>query len=387
MKRHAIRVCMLLALFVSGCAGWSMAQDQDDIRQGINAYGTYRGGDIDLVSMTNGNVTVQIPLVSYPQRGKLNLGYRLVYNNKIYAQRVICIIDECTTYVGLRSLFSPLVPVADGSFTSKSTTIQEVGGTGTVTFASYSLVAADGASHQLAALSSAGTNFETVDGTGLFSSSGYLTDANGTRVWEEDTNGNQITQLSGTLTDTVGRSIPNLPGGTSSSGAGACPSGPLPVYSNSSWVVPGPNGGTSTFVFCYAQVDVVESFDITDDTQVWGYLNFLQSVVLPNGTAWTFQYSTDGYGDLTQITFPTGGTISYVWTEGATCTVALPPRWLASRTVNANDGTGNHTWTYSYVGGPTTVADLSRLSWKWRKRSSVKIAERTYEKRAQALHS
>jgi ribonuclease HII len=31
-------------------------------------------------------------------------------------------------------------------------------------------------------------------------------------------------------------------------------------------------------------------------------------------------------------------------------------------------------------------AKLSRLSWKWRKRSSVKIAERTYEKRAQALH-
>jgi hypothetical protein len=31
-------------------------------------------------------------------------------------------------------------------------------------------------------------------------------------------------------------------------------------------------------------------------------------------------------------------------------------------------------------------APVSRLSWKWRKRSSVKIAERTYEKRAQALH-
>ncbi len=29
---------------------------------------------------------------------------------------------------------------------------------------------------------------------------------------------------------------------------------------------------------------------------------------------------------------------------------------------------------------------LSRLSWKWRKRSSVEIAERTYEERAQALH-
>ena len=29
---------------------------------------------------------------------------------------------------------------------------------------------------------------------------------------------------------------------------------------------------------------------------------------------------------------------------------------------------------------------LFRLSWKWRTRSSVKIAERTYAKRAQALH-
>jgi hypothetical protein len=29
---------------------------------------------------------------------------------------------------------------------------------------------------------------------------------------------------------------------------------------------------------------------------------------------------------------------------------------------------------------------VSCLSWKWRKRSSVKIMERTYEERAQALH-
>jgi len=35
---------------------------------------------------------------------------------------------------------------------------------------------------------------------------------------------------------------------------------------------------------------------------------------------------------------------------------------------------------------PQTKVFMQRLSWKWRKRSSVKIAERTYEKRAQALH-
>jgi hypothetical protein len=40
-----------------------------------------------------------------------------------------------------------------------------------------------------------------------------------------------------------------------------------------------------------------------------------------------------------------------------------------------------------YIWGWVIYRDiLSRLSWKWRRRSSVKIAERTYEKRAQALH-
>jgi hypothetical protein len=33
-----------------------------------------------------------------------------------------------------------------------------------------------------------------------------------------------------------------------------------------------------------------------------------------------------------------------------------------------------------------SVVDMFCLSWKWRKRSSVKIMERTYEERAQALH-
>jgi hypothetical protein len=30
---------------------------------------------------------------------------------------------------------------------------------------------------------------------------------------------------------------------------------------------------------------------------------------------------------------------------------------------------------------------MSRLSWKWRKRPSVKITERTYEERTKAFHS
>jgi RHS repeat protein len=68
-------------------------------------------------------------------------------------------------------------------------------------------------------------------------------------------------------------------------------------------------------VFCSALVNVGAKYNITYGTQTTANVDFLQSVVLPNGTAWTFQYSNDGKGDLTQITLPTGGTIPAVCAE------------------------------------------------------------------------
>jgi len=58
------------------------AQVDADYEQGLKPYGTYESGKVDAVSMTNGNLTVQIPLLSYPQRGGLHLDYELVWNNK-----------------------------------------------------------------------------------------------------------------------------------------------------------------------------------------------------------------------------------------------------------------------------------------------------------------
>lgn len=348
---------VVLVFFLLSSAGSLFAQDADDVQQGIKAYGTYRGGEIDSISMTNGNLIVDIPLVSYPQRGKVHLGYKLIYNGKNYKQRTVCQADICTTYVTRISVGSPLVAVADQGFTTKQTSVQYEGTQLQVVWSS--LVATDGASHILAAFSSTGNGEnETVDGTGLHyynpvSGTSFATDTNGTRfggsVSQEDTNGNQISTV-----DTVGRSISNPPLSFGSGGSGTCPSGPLPIHKTAQWVVPGPDG-PSTFVFCWAQVNVVAQYDVDDGTQTYTNINFLQSLVLPNGTAWTFQYSNDGFGDLTQITFPTGGTISYVWADGASCTgMLVPPRWVASRT--ANDGTGGHTWTYTY-GANTTVAD------------------------------
>ncbi len=90
----------------------------------------------------------------------------------------------------------------------------------------------------------------------------------------------------------------------------------------------------------------------------------LQSVVLPNGTAWTFEYNSSdvgdpagtNYGDLTKVTFPTGGTLTYTYANNLSCSSI---RGVATRTLDANDGTGPHTWRYSYdyLHSSTTVTD------------------------------
>ncbi len=94
-----------------------------------------------------------------------------------------------------------------------------------------------------------------------------------------------------------------------------------------------------------------------------------QSIVLPNGTTWIFEYndrnpgdpSSVNFGIPTTITLPTGGTINYTYTtiKFDPSGVASWSRWVASRTVNANDGTGPHTWTYAYANvgqtAPTTT--------------------------------
>src|SRR4051812_44207680 len=77
-------------------------------------------------------------------------------------------------------------------------------------------------------------------------------------------------------------------------------------------------------------------------------MSWFQSIVLPNGQAWTFEYSDDNNGNLTSITLPTGGTISYAWgvwgaCMGGTVTSALR---VASRT--SDDGSGPRTTNYSW---------------------------------------
>jgi RHS repeat-associated protein len=264
----------------------------------------------------------------------------------------------------------------------------------------WSLYLADGSSHVLGnqgtvsytILSSPPTiiiqkssgPFETLDATGWRVEGAFTTTANssqfGSRVLGnptavidasgvsygstmEDSNGNQIIASSTGLTDTLQRFIPYPPSHTSASNtdSSGC-TGPLPVAKAVLWSPPGYQGAASPYKFCYATVStnldgLREAVTLKPITGSTVFNPLLQSIVLPNGQTWEFEYNdidssqigSNGspitYGTLTKVTLPTGGTISYIYSTVGGC--GSSGRQIATRTVDANDGTGPHTWSYN----------------------------------------
>jgi RHS repeat-associated protein len=406
---------------VSPAQAQTLPNPTSDDQMGMQPYQSYHGGDIDVVNLSTGTLNLNMPFLSYPQRGKLHLSFNLYYNNEWQHRGKLCPPHvSCEWIWGYNS--SEGGPLERSDVFVGSAQQFEVAGTNvpasyygggggllyTLYFANWSLVAADGSKHPIANMGSMtelgqtpsfyyqySGPFETLDATG-WRTTGTLTsstagtgeienptailDSDGVayataNAFEEDPNGNMITLSNGVYADSLNRQIPNPPNifSSSNTGTSACPQGLLAVDHAVQWSVPGPNGATVNYVFCYVKV-AINIPPGTPSTEYPAYVGSprmsLQTIVLPNGQSWGFQYNDPGdgstyngspvnYGTLTQVALPTGGSISYTYTyvsgSGGNCENG--GRWVSGRTVNANDGSGPHTWTYSYGSGTATVSD------------------------------
>jgi RHS repeat-associated protein len=411
-------LCILSPQILSQTLPNIMAGDQ----LGELPYVSYHGGDIDAVSLTNGTLSLHIPIISYPQRGKLAVSFSLKYNNVLQHYGPLCVPpDPCELDWTSPYTRSPMFENSDvfASFdqalglwvsTPYPRTWKVGGQTYTENYADYYVTTSDGAKHILGNLGSTSVvtwpsggptdylvssgPFETLDATGIMvngtlAPTSALTQLTGIITPNglifggnsvQDANGNYIT-LGATMTDTLGRSIPSPPTASSSSNTStsACPSGPLPVIKAVAWNVPAMGGATATYTFCYVTVTPNMSNPLIipskpNNVTVNGGMaptTNLQSVVLPNGTSWKFEYNDPDatftnngqpvtYGTLSKITLPTGGSISYTWTNAGHSLAAQNPnvcntggRYVASRTVTDLDGVP-HTWTYNWSTGTVT---------------------------------
>ena len=191
-----------------------------------------------------------------------------------------------------------------------------------------------------------------------------------------DSNGNQINLspvsgfVSNTLTyldpipgiDTMGRTIPSIP--SQGPDPGPC-SGTHAIIGTHVINYMAPDGTVRQAKLCSAEIQIQTAFNVTlsDGTVVPEaatgvnnlHLYAVVSIVLADGSHWTFDY--DNYGELSSVTLPTGGSISYTWTTISInqCGSSTPvSRAVSVRTLT--DGQGNSdTWNYHWGAGSTTA--------------------------------
>ena len=463
----------VVALALSLCFAFSVlnrsmhAQTTPDMYQGVSAYQSFQQNDFDNVNVVNGNLYLQIPLLSYPQRGgKLRLNFYIYLNDKIWRPYLVGPINAPNSwadngwwvatdqpvvgqfanqnnpnhpnaiagaYVARDQHFDVAADVQSANETWTAGSGNLNGGQGgenqndsyIVSSGSYFAVGPDGSRHYIGdyggyicsplndgasgcsaqpAMSWQST-YPAVDGSdvapsgmGASSSSqttnlwtptppNSVTDADGityTPTKTYDTNGNFITTSAAGWKDTAGRLIPGtaVGNGPGTPGASFFSNDPLPgIMPGSSWTdlssslcpsgttsarkwqPPAYNTSVETYWLCYTTYSTYGSnfnfnnqyYDLIDITSGQGTEHIapavmLTAVVLPNGTSYQFLY--DNSLSLAKMTLPTGGSITYTYSQqvfvppGNNNADGTPSRVVASRTVTPGDGQPSGTWYY-----------------------------------------
>jgi RHS repeat-associated protein len=300
---------------------------------GTKPFGTYFTGAGD-VNLTNGNLSLNLPLVSLPGRNGHNFVLSIQYDSKIWTPSAV--FNDSTDITYTWKAEERLPPVGDMGWRlswpmlSDGAWAYDQAGNH-VGSEDYIITMAGGAKHNLSARS---TYMDAEDGSSLTIDSSNPNDIlvkekdgsvmhfpcclmrGASKI--EDSNGNFISLGM----DTLGRPITTV-----------YDSGDQNKLTSISYK--DSNGATQTITLNYTQITLFQTSGPYQTPQppfaypaqnncglpgclhIWvhqppqGTYWFLTSVVLPNSTSYTFAYN--GYGELTKITYPTGGYTAYVY--------------------------------------------------------------------------
>ncbi len=107
---HIVRCFGLVLLLTFAFATKSHGQ-YSDTAQGLSPYAHYDSSSIDNINISNGNLYLQIPLVSFPQRGKnLKLNFNIYFNDKQWS------VQNLQTYTVQNNPNAPYNPYYRGTW-------------------------------------------------------------------------------------------------------------------------------------------------------------------------------------------------------------------------------------------------------------------------------
>jgi len=369
---------LLLVLLLS--SGLMRAQNSTSYLNdtGGTSYGVNIPVENGFINVSNGNLHLEFPLASTPQRGALQLSERLIYDSRIwgfykYAQSsgyqwapANAVVRPAAT--GDAAISDPSggwrfvsgnevgkitygqttgtssvcpYPMTDQNRTTGSTPIiwtDPQGGSHPFT-AAIASIEDDCAFPYNPSYTQSLTPGVATDGSGYVinddgSGSPVVLDKSGTQVYPQiiDRYGNYWSSDSqGNLVDDVGRTpvITTISGNVTYFDV-LSPKGPIQN-----------NGTRVRYTVTKAPIAAATNFRSYDDTDIhdWHSTNYLtpvQSIALPDGSQYSFTY--DGTGELTSITLPTGGTIHYTYANFVDSS-NTENRWIASRILGSDPAT------------------------------------------------
>jgi len=347
---HFTRVPLLL-WFALLFPGSGSAQSTPNQVSASNATGTApytpQGGVRENINLATGNVNLQIPLLTLPGRNGHNVTLALEYDSQIWS--VNHWIDDFGVdhYSWGQEWRSPVVdglwrfnlPVLQATQSQVSTS-----NGGTYCYSDFILTLGDGSKHwfknkaycyhwfqgnqvmdpqYLVTTNNSGDGaFILLDtsnvsdavahfkgGTRIHFTPGYWAGSPGTFV--------DVIAIANTIVDPDGNKITvqSVNGG---GGVGATASsitdtlGRVVTLSSTSVSYKDSSGTTRTITLGYGSVSMHPTFTTPAYDGGTGTESHLNSIVLPNGLSYSFQYSQ--YGELTKITYPTGGYTRYDYT-------------------------------------------------------------------------
>lgn len=311
-------------------------------------------GSIDLA---NGNLNLEFPISSSRQRGTLPGTSALIYDSRIW---VPVNNGTSTSWQPVNALqagfstggwgFSQSAGTAAGM--SADTSLNYCSGSAyTAVYGPFYVYEADGTERDFPIQTqqdfgcgnqntSSGTA-DANDSSGYFTSVTNYTSAEAYRkngaiilggtpsATGEDANGNYFsTDSHVNLIDTLGRTPVT-----------ATPDEQITYYD-----VLNAQGTTSRFTVTWENINVSTNFGVSGVTEFSGTIRVIQTIALPDGTSYSFNYDTGTtpghYGLMTSMTLRTGGTVTYGWANFSD-SYGNVSRWINSRT------SGGGTWTYS----------------------------------------
>ncbi len=311
---------------------------------GVRALQTYSGTH-ENINLANGNLDLDIPIVSLPGRNGLGLHLSLQYDSKIWMPHATYSLTGSDLTYAWRSerrdpgigdlgwrLGLPVINrgdiVADsyGNVTGRQDTIvtladggkHSFGGarTGTSGVSNPIMDSEDGSFATLDRSNPVDIVVRQKDGTAI-----HFADEDGLATKVEDTNGNYISISSSVLTDTLGRRITitdDLPNNRTTISYNGSDGAARNVILNYQTVVlfSTTAGPTYTGAIPFAKPAqtgpcgrICYNFLWVSQPAPNRAFRLLSSITLPNGTAYSFEYN--GYGELTKVTYPTGGYTRY----------------------------------------------------------------------------